>query len=254
MRGFVALLEPSLELPGPPHRSQKRAYEPHVHVPEAPGRATRACYLQGIARTSHFHGTRLREVCRGNSGDKFDGPMTLPHAICEGLWPSPNPPWNFRGLPVGVRSAPVSLMSTSQRPWGGTRTSHFRGTRLREVCRGNSDDDFGGPITLPHAICEGLQRPMALPHASYEGSWPPRAPDLDCYRVGRVPPIIGPSPPPLQNARRRSTAEGVRGRNYLPRLVTPQGGRRTICQVALGVPASQDADGVLRQAALWKGL
>ena len=39
------------------------------------------------------------------------------------------------------------------------------------------------------------------------------------------PPPIDESPP-LQNRRRRSTVEGVRGRNYLPRLVTPQGGRR----------------------------
>ena len=47
--------------------------------------------------------------------------MTLPHAICEGLWPSPNSPWSFRGLHIGVRSAPVSFMSTSQRPRGGSR-------------------------------------------------------------------------------------------------------------------------------------
>ncbi len=53
---------------------------------------------EGIARTSHFRGTCLREVCRGSSDDDFGGPMTLPRAICE------------------IKSAPVSLVSTSQRP------------------------------------------------------------------------------------------------------------------------------------------
>ena len=76
--------------------------------------ASRAC-------TSHFRGTCLREVCRGSWDDDFGGPRTLPHTICEGLWPSPNPPWSFRCLHIGVRSAPVSLMSTSHRPRGGPR-------------------------------------------------------------------------------------------------------------------------------------
>ena len=61
---------------------------PLVAVPEAPGRATRACNLhnsRGFARTYHFRGTCLGEVCRGSSDDDFGGPMTLPHAICEGL-------------------------------------------------------------------------------------------------------------------------------------------------------------------------
>ena len=92
--------------------------------------------------------------------------MTLPHVICEGLWPSPNPPWSFWGLHIGVRSALVKpyvdvpeALGTATRACnlrGIARTSHFRGTCLREFCRGSSDDDFGGPMTLPHAICEGL--------------------------------------------------------------------------------------------------
>jgi hypothetical protein len=42
---------------------------------------------------------------------------------------------------------------------------------------------------------------------------------------------VGP-PLPLQNGRRRSTAEEVRGRNNLPRLVTPQGGRRILFRMS----------------------
>ncbi len=63
-----------------------------------------------------------------------------------------------------------------QRPRGIARTSHFRGTCLREVCRGSSDDDIRGPMTLPHAICEASWRPMALPHAICEGSRPQDVP------------------------------------------------------------------------------
>ena len=62
------------------------------------------------AGTSHSYGTCLRQVCRGSSDDDFGGPTKLPHAICESLWHSPDPPWSFRGLHIGVRSAPVSLM------------------------------------------------------------------------------------------------------------------------------------------------
>ena len=59
--------------------------------------------------------------------------MTPPHAICEGLWPSPNPPWG-PGLHIGVRSAPVSLMSTSQRPWGGPREHViYKGSRAHPI-------------------------------------------------------------------------------------------------------------------------
>ena len=75
----------ALELLGRPHRGQKRACELYVDVPEASGRATAACNLQGIARTSHLRGTCWREVCRGSADDDFDGPMTLPHVIDEGL-------------------------------------------------------------------------------------------------------------------------------------------------------------------------
>ena len=77
--------EPSLELPGPPPRGQKHACEPSVGVPEAPGRAMIACSLRGIARSSRFRGICLREMYRRSSDEDFDGPMTLPHAICEGL-------------------------------------------------------------------------------------------------------------------------------------------------------------------------
>jgi hypothetical protein len=127
-------LKPSLELPGPPHRGQKRACEPHVDVPEAPGRATRACNLRGIARTSHFCCTCLREVCRGSSDDDFGGPITLPGAIGEGLWPSPSTPWSFQGLHIGVRSAPASLMSTSQRPRAGPRAYViYEGSRAHPI-------------------------------------------------------------------------------------------------------------------------
>ena len=48
-------------------------------------------------------------------------------------------------------------------------TSHFRGTCLREVCRGSSDEDFGGPMTLPHYLrgCVALPEPsLELPGAS----------------------------------------------------------------------------------------
>ena len=225
-------LKPSLELPGPPHRGQKRACEPHVDVPEAPGRATRACNLRGIARTSHFRCACLREVCRGSSDDDLGGPITLPHAICEGLWPSSNPPWSFRGLHIGVRKrACEPHVDVPEAPGRATRacnlrgiarTSHFRGACLREVCRGSSDDDFGGPVTLPHAICEGSWRPMALPHAICEGSWPPRAPDLDCVRVGPVPSPV--HAPPMQNRRRRSTVERVMGEEVSPTPGDPTGG------------------------------
>ena len=35
--------------------------------------------------------------------------MTLPHAICEGLWLSPNPPWSFLDLYIeGQKCALVS--------------------------------------------------------------------------------------------------------------------------------------------------
>ena len=91
----MALPEPSLELPGPPHEGQKRASEPYVDVPEAPGKAMRACNLLGIARTSHFRCIFLREVCRGSSDDDFDGPMTPPRAICKGLWPPRAPDLDF---------------------------------------------------------------------------------------------------------------------------------------------------------------
>ena len=127
--------EPSLDLPGPPHRGQKRACEPYVDVPEAPGRATRACNLRRIARTSHFRGTCLREVCRGSSDDDFGGPMTLPHAICEGLWPSPNPPWSFRGLHIGVRSALVKPYVDGPRgPGEGHESLQFtKGSRAHPI-------------------------------------------------------------------------------------------------------------------------
>ena len=124
----------ALELPGRPHRGQKRAREPYVDVLEASGRATRACNLRGIARASHFRGTCWREVCRGRSDDDFGGPRRLPHAICEGLWPSPNPPWSLRGIHTGVRSAPVSLVSTSHRPRGGPREHViYEGSRAHPI-------------------------------------------------------------------------------------------------------------------------
>ncbi len=47
--------------------------------------------------------------------------MMLPHAICGDLCPSPNPPWGLWGVHIGLRSAPVSLMPTSQRSHGGPR-------------------------------------------------------------------------------------------------------------------------------------
>jgi RNase P/RNase MRP subunit POP5 len=79
--------------------------------------------LRGITRTPHFRSTCLREVCRGSSDGDFRGPRTLPYAICEGLLPSPNPPWSWSlwGFHMGVRGARVSLMSTSHRPLGGPR-------------------------------------------------------------------------------------------------------------------------------------
>ncbi len=175
----MALPEQSLELPGPPQRGQKRACEPYVDVPEALWSATRACNLRGIARTSHFRGTCLREVCRGSSDDDFAGPMTFPRVFCEGLLPFPNSHWSSRGLHIDIRSALVSLMSTSQRPWGSHESMYytrdrahikFRGTCLREVCRGSSDDDFGGPMTLPNATREVLWFPLGLAQATCEDS------------------------------------------------------------------------------------
>jgi hypothetical protein len=86
---------------------------------------------------------------------------------------SPNPPWSFRGGHKRVRSAFVSLMSTSQKPQGGLRehvslvailavsracTSHVCGTCLREVCSGSSDDDFGGPGRF-HMPLSGVRGP-----------------------------------------------------------------------------------------------
>ncbi len=163
----MALSEPSLELPGPPPRGQKCACEPYVDVPETLERATRACNLRGIARTSHFRGTCLREVCRGSSDDESGGPMTLPHAVYEGLWfvVLPEPSLELPGLPRrGQKRACELHVDVPEGPGRATRAcnsrgiaraSHFRGTWLREVCRGSSDDDPGGPMTLPHAICEG---------------------------------------------------------------------------------------------------
>ncbi len=145
---------------------------------------------------------RRRRFCR------VGGPMTLPHYLCEGWWPSPNPPWSFRGLHIGVRSALVSLMSTSQRLWGGPREhviykgsprGHFifRVTSWREeearmttlLGRRRFDTLFakvcGPPRTLPGAsgpphrvrsarvsFMSTSQRPWGGPreHVIYEGS------------------------------------------------------------------------------------
>ncbi len=72
---------------------------------------------------------------------------------------------------------------------GIVRTFHFHSTCFCGMNRGSSVDVFGVPMTLSHAICEDL--------------WRPGAPDCE-----RVP---TPTEPPLQNRRRRSTAEGARG-------------------------------------------
>jgi hypothetical protein len=99
---------------GRTRKGQKRACEPYVDAPEAPRRATRACDLQGIARTSHFLGTCFREVCGGSSDDDFGGPMTPPHGIREGLRPSLKPCQGHEHWQIAVRcvlaSCDVSLI------------------------------------------------------------------------------------------------------------------------------------------------
>ena len=144
----------------------------------------------------------------------------------------------------------------------------LRGTCLREVCRGNSDDDFGGPMALAHAICEGLWRPMALPHAICEGSWLPRARDFDFYCMGRVPTPVDPSPPHTQNRRRGPTA-GFEGEaiynaswpHYGGRLIFPgpiwkkqhPGFLREGEEEPLGFPNRADSNGASYSAASLRG-
>ena len=55
--------------------------------------------------------------------------------------------------------------------------------------------------------------------------------------MGRVPTRIDERALHMQNRRRRSAAEGVRGRNYFPQVVTPQGGRRIFNEFCLRRPS-----------------
>jgi hypothetical protein len=69
----------------------------------------------------HFHATCFCQMNRGTSVDDFGGPMTPPHAIYEGSWPSPSPPWGLCGVHIVLNSAPVIPVSNPQKLRGGPR-------------------------------------------------------------------------------------------------------------------------------------
>ena len=147
--------------------ARQRGSSEGVDAQEASRMATRACNLQEIARTYPFHGTCVREVCRGSSDDDFGGPMTPPHAISEGFSPSPSalrclfaPSRALSEASVAYTWTPDAAPKAPGRATracnlqGIARASLFHGTCVGEVCRGRADDEFGSPMTPPLAICK----------------------------------------------------------------------------------------------------
>ncbi len=147
--------------------------------------------------------------------------MTLPHAICEGLWRSPTPPCGFQGVHKGALRALVSVMSTPERPregprehviYEGSRAQHIFGAHARVKCVQEAQmtklvaqSRFH---TLFARVCSARWRFHTL-FARLQDAQEPRTlifVDRDASRGWLM------RAPPLQNARRRSTVEGVRGR------------------------------------------
>ncbi len=68
--------------------------------------------------------------------------MMLTYAICESLWHSTNPTWSIMTFHACVRSAFVSIMSTSQMPWEWQREYVLcEGSRAHPMTRDRQPDD-----------------------------------------------------------------------------------------------------------------
>ena len=130
----------------------------------------------------------------------------------------------------------MSLMSTPERPREGPRECDFyEGSRAQHV--------FGAHAPVKCVQEARMTKLMAQSRfhtlfARLRGAQEPRiliflrAPDIDFSQVGRVP-TPGEEPPPLKMLEVGPQWRGLGG-GYLPRLVTPQGGRRILCRFFCG--------------------